>query len=187
MPSRHIQITLPPWAEALLEPVQHLPTDIDRMRFAVRLARENVERGTGGPFGAIVVERTTGTLVAGGVNSVLRLQNPTLHAEMIAIQMATQRVGSYTLGGTFGTHELVTSCEPCAMCLGAVLWSGVTRLVCGATREDATALDFEEGPVFDESWRYIEERGIEVVRQVLRPDARAVLQLYQRSGRIYNG
>nr|MBA3258060.1 nucleoside deaminase [Gemmatimonadales bacterium] len=79
-------------------------------------------------------------------------------------------------------------CEPCAMCLGATLWSGVRRLVCGATREDAAALGFDEGPVFPESYAYLESRGIEVIRSVLREDAAAVLDLYQRSGGpIYNG
>ncbi|HEX7024878.1 MAG TPA: hypothetical protein VF187_08680, partial [Gemmatimonadales bacterium] len=85
-------------------------------------------------------------------------------------------------------HELVTSCEPCAMCLGAILWSGVTRVVMGASRQDATALEFEEGPVFPESYRYLESRGIEIVREVLRAEARAVLELYrERGGTIYNG
>ena len=74
------------------------------------------------------------------------------------------------------------------MCLGAVLWSGVTRVICGAAREDAARLDFEEGPVFPESWQYLEGRGIEVVRGVLREEARGVLELYRkRGGEIYNG
>jgi tRNA(Arg) A34 adenosine deaminase TadA len=84
-------------------------------------------------------------------------------------------------------HELVTSCEPCAMCLGATLWSGVKRVVCGATRDDARRLQFEEGPVFPESWRYVETRGIAVVRNVLREEARAVMELYRtKRGAIYN-
>lgn len=68
------------------------------------------------------------------------------------------------------------------------LWSGVQRVVYGATREDASLLNFEEGPVFPESYRYLEDRGIEIVRRVLRDEARAVLELYRsNSGRIYNG
>ncbi len=74
------------------------------------------------------------------------------------------------------------------MCLGATLWSGVRRLVWGASREDATRLSFDEGPVFPESYKYLEERGIEIVRDVCREEARAVLELYRsRSGEIYNG
>jgi tRNA(Arg) A34 adenosine deaminase TadA len=85
-------------------------------------------------------------------------------------------------------HELFTSCEPCAMCLGATLWSGVKRVVYGAGREDASKLNFEEGPVFPESYQYLMDRGIEIVRNVLRPEAAAVLERYRaKSGKIYNG
>jgi tRNA(Arg) A34 adenosine deaminase TadA len=74
------------------------------------------------------------------------------------------------------------------MCLGATLWSGVRRLVFGATRDDAAKLAFDEGPVFPESYRYLEERGIEIVRGMLRDEAAAVLDRYRaRSGVIYNG
>ena len=165
-----------------------LPTADDRMRLAVRLSRANVERGTGGPFGALIVERDSGRLVAVGMNSVVRSNNCTLHGEMVAFMMAQQRLKSYTLAAPgMPAHELVTSCEPCAMCLGASLWSGVRRIVCGAAREDASRLDFEEGPVFPESYRYLEDRGIEIVRGVLQSDARAVLEEYRtRGGKIYN-
>jgi tRNA(Arg) A34 adenosine deaminase TadA len=74
------------------------------------------------------------------------------------------------------------------MCLGATLWSGVRRLVYGAGREDAARLRFDEGPVFPESYRYLEERGITIVRNVLRGEAVAVLDRYRaKSGTIYNG
>jgi tRNA(Arg) A34 adenosine deaminase TadA len=108
---------------------------------------------------------------------------------MVAIMIAQQRIGSFTLAVPLKpAHELVTSCEPCAMCLGAILWSGVKRVVCGAAREDATQLAFEEGPVFPESYRYLEDRGIAIVHGVLRAEARTVLELYRsRSGKIYNG
>jgi tRNA(Arg) A34 adenosine deaminase TadA len=123
------------------------------------------------------------------MNSVVRLNNCTLHGEMVAFMMAQQRLRSYTLKSpALPRHELYTSCEPCAMCLGTTLWSGVQRVVYGATREDATILNFEEGPVFPESYKYLEDRGIEIVRNVLRDEARAVLELYRsKSGRIYNG
>jgi len=103
--------------------------------------------------------------------------------------MAQQAVGSFTLNAAgLPAHELVTSCEPCAMCLGATLWSGVKRVVYGAGREDASRLSFEEGPVFPESYRYLEDRGIRIVRGVLSERARAVLERYRaRSGKIYNG
>ncbi len=182
-------IDLPPWVDTVAAWDRPYGDDDDRMGLAVALSRENVTRGSGGPFGAAVFERDTGRLVGVGVNSVLRLHNCTLHAEMVAFQIAQHRLGSFTLGAAdMPAHELVTSCEPCAMCLGAILWSGVKRVVAGAAREDATRLQFEEGPVFPESWRYLEERGIAVRRQVRRAEARAVLELYRaHSGQIYNG
>jgi len=74
------------------------------------------------------------------------------------------------------------------MCLGATLWSGVRRLVYGATRDDAALLNFDEGPVFPESYRSLEDRGIRIERSVLREEARGVLELYRaKSGKIYNG
>jgi len=184
-----LTIVPPAWLDEVVEWDAAYPTDADRMRLAVQLARENVLRGTGGPFGAAVYRMPEGTLVSAGVNSVTRLSNSVLHAEIVAIMMAQQRAGRFTLDAEDGpVHALVTSCEPCAMCLGATLWSGARRLVCGATREDAVALGFDEGPVFPESYAYLESRGIEVVRGVLREDAAAVLDLYRRSGGpIYNG
>ena len=123
------------------------------------------------------------------MNSVVRLNNSTLHGEMVAFMMAQRRVGSFTLNSpTLPRHELFTSCEPCAMCLGATLWSGVRRVVYGALREDASRLNFEEGPVFDASYTYLEDRGIRIDRGLLREEANAVLERYrQKSGTIYNG
>jgi tRNA(Arg) A34 adenosine deaminase TadA len=182
-------ITLPEWVASFVAAETVLTDRHSRMELAIGLARENVRRGTGGPFGAAIFERDSGRLVAVGVNSVVRLNNCTLHAEMMAFQLAQQRLGTFTLAAAgLPAHELVTSCEPCAMCLGGALWSGVRRVVCGASRDDASRLDFEEGPVFPESWRYLEARGIEVVREVRREEARAVLEEYRRhSGPIYNG
>jgi tRNA(Arg) A34 adenosine deaminase TadA len=183
-----VVVEYPDWVGDLVRWNEPLETDADRMRLAIRLARENVERGTGGPFGALIVERESGRLVAVGVNSVVRLNNCTLHGEMVAIMMAQQALRSYTLNAPgMPAHELVTSCDPCAMCLGGALWSGVRRIVCGAAREDASRLQFEEGPVFPQSYAYLEERGITITRNVLRAEARDVLERYRaRGGPIYN-
>lgn len=184
-----VRIEYPDWVSALLEPERSYPDDESRMRLAIHVARENVVRGTGGPFGAAIFERETARLVAVGMNSVVRLGNSTLHGEMVAFMMAQRVLGSFSLGAPgMPVHDLFTSCEPCAMCLGATLWSGVRRLVYGAGREDASRLNFDEGPVFPESYRYLEERGIEIVRDVLRDEAREVLELYRsHNGTIYNG
>ena len=184
-----VQIEYPDWIDAVVDWDRLYLSDEAKMRLAIAVSRENVLRETGGPFGAAIFQSDSGRLVAVGMNSVVRLSNCTLHGEMVAFMMAQQRVGSFTLGGPSGPrHELVTSCEPCAMCLGAALWSGVRRIVCGASREDAARLNFEEGPVFPESHRYLEDRGIEIVRGVLRGEARDVLELYRaRRGAVYNG
>ena len=183
-----IQIEYPDWVDEVVEWNRSYESDDDRMRLAISLARLNVERGTGGPFGAAVFESDSGRVISAGMNSVVRYNNCTLHGEMVAFMMAQQRLGSFSLKSNGVRHELFTSCEPCAMCLGTTLWSGVERLVCGAARDDASHLAFEEGPVFPESYTYLEERGIEIVHGVLRDDARAVLELYRtKSGKIYNG
>jgi tRNA(Arg) A34 adenosine deaminase TadA len=181
-----LAITLPPWLHTILASPTVCRTDEAKMRFAIELSRQNVLHGTGGPFGAAVFRLADNHLVAAGVNSVQRLHNSVLHAEMIALMLAEARLQSYSLRDP--AHELFTSCDTCAMCLGAVLWSGVRRLVCGAGRDDAARVGFDEGPVFPESYRFLEERGIVVVRGALGDEARAVLELYrQRGGLVYNG
>jgi tRNA(Arg) A34 adenosine deaminase TadA len=184
-----VHVEYPDWVQSVVDFDRRYENDADKMRVAIAVSRENVDRGTGGPFGAAIFERDSGALVAVGMNSVVRLNNSTLHGEMVAFMMAQQRVGSFTLAGAaMPVHELFTSCEPCAMCLGATLWSGVKRVVYGAGREDASRLNFEEGPVFPESYKYLEDRGLSIQRSVLRDEAKAVLELYRtRSGKIYNG
>jgi tRNA(Arg) A34 adenosine deaminase TadA len=183
-----VLISWPEWIHDTVTFGTRYHTDEDRMQLAIELARQNVVRGTGGPFGAAIFERSTGALLSVGVNSVVRLNNSTLHGEMVAIMMAQHRIGSYTLAGSpDASYELFSSCDPCAMCLGAVLWSGVKRMVTGADRDDAAALSFEEGPVFPQSYTYLEERGVTIQRSVLRREAAGVLELYRRQGgQIYN-
>ncbi len=189
MPQIAVHVEYPAWVDEMVDWDKTYRSDEEKMRVAIAASRENVERETGGPFGAAIFESDSGRLVAVGMNSVVRLNNCTLHGEMVAFMMAQQRLGSFTLAAPgMPVHELFTSCEPCAMCLGATLWSGVKRVVYGAGREDASRLNFEEGPVFPASYKYLEDRGITIVRDVLRADARMVLEQYRaRSGKIYNG
>ncbi len=184
-----VHIEYPDWVDSVIDFERAYTTDDERMRLAIAVSRENVERGTGGPFGAAIFESASGRLVAVGMNSVVRLHNSTLHGEMMAFMMAQQRLQTFTLNAVnLPAHDLYTSCEPCAMCLGGTLWSGVKRVVYGAAREDASMLNFEEGPVFPESYKYLEDRGLTIVRNILRDEARAVLELYRtKSGKIYNG
>jgi tRNA(Arg) A34 adenosine deaminase TadA len=184
--SQRIVLDIPDWLDNIAAQGIYR-SDEDRMRLVVALARKNVESRTGGPFGAAVFERSSGRLIAGGVNLVLPLRNSVLHAEMVAIMLAEGRLNCFSLGKESGAdHELVTSCEPCAMCLGGIHWSGVSRLVTGATKQDVEEIRFDEGPIFPESYRYLELRGLTITREILRDEARAVLRLYaSMNGEIY--
>lgn len=187
---KSIAISLPDWAHSLLHAGICAIGDEAQMRVAVDLAQRNVSEKTGGPFGAAVFEAASGRLVGIGVNSVERLRNSVIHAEVMALMFAEDETGSFTLqgGGNLPEHVLATSCEPCAMCLGAILWSGVRRVVCAASRDDALRIGFDEGPVFPESYEYMRKRGVAVVRNVLEDEARAIMQSYlERGGLVYNG
>lgn len=157
------------------------------MALAVELARRNVAERTGGPFGAAVFREVSGALVSVGVNRVVPLSNSALHAEVVALMLAEQRSGSFSLDIPADPLVLYTSCEPCAMCLGAIWWSGISRVVCGAARADASEIGFDEGPVFAESYAYLAERGIRIEHGVLRTEARRVLLDYAAiDGAVYN-
>ncbi len=182
-----IVLTLPRWLRALaLQEKRVFQSAESRMRFVIELARQNTEQRTGGPFGAAVFEAGTGRLVSVGVNLVEASNCSMAHAEMIAIALAQRAVGHYDLGFA-GVYELATSTEPCAMCLGAVPWSGLRRVVCAAHGEDAAAIGFDEGAKPADWVGELQKRGIEVRRDVLPDEARAVLQQYAKSGGlIYN-
>lgn len=184
-----LTVTLPNWVTGVLSRYQADDDPVPQMRLVIELAAENIGRESGGPFGAAVFEEGTGKLIGAGVNLVTSHSNSVLHAEIVAFMMAEGRLRSYSLAGCPGgsRHRLVTSCEPCAMCLGAVHWSGVERVVSAATREDALALGFDEGPVFSQSYQYLEDRGVKLERSVLREEAVAVLRRYRDlGGAIYN-
>ncbi|MBX6363379.1 MAG: nucleoside deaminase [Gemmatimonadetes bacterium] len=187
LPAVHIE--LPAWVEAHVDWDAAYATDEARVALAIGLARENVRRETGGPFGAAVFEQHSGRLVAVGVNLVVPRSNSVLHAETVALMLAERRLGTHTLAAPgLPAHDLACSCEPCAMCLGAALWAGVRRIVAGAAREDALRVGFEEGPVFPESYDYLAARGVQSVHGILREQGAAVLREYaRRGGPLYNG
>jgi tRNA(Arg) A34 adenosine deaminase TadA len=184
-----VVLGLPEWVEELIsDPDREYPTEEDRMRLAIELSRQNVERGTGGPFGAAVFDLSTDRLVAPGVNLVTATNLSAAHAEIVAIMIAQRVLGDFDLGGRGRPpYELVASTEPCAQCFGAVPWSGVRRLACGARDKDASEIGFDEGPKMADWVSSLERRGISVVRDVHRAEAAAVLQKYaERGGAIYN-
>jgi tRNA(Arg) A34 adenosine deaminase TadA len=190
MPFPQIAIRLPDWTEELLAGSKPVYATVeDRMRLVVDLSHLNSMRGDSGPFAAAVFEMESGTLLAPGVNLVVPARNCVLHAEIVAIMIAQQIVGRWDLGAEgMPPCELASSSEPCAMCLGAIPWSGVRRLVCGARDEDVRAIGFDEGLKPDNWLQGLEDRGIAVVQDVLRDEARTVLRKYAgQGGVIYNG
>lgn len=181
-------VALPAWTHRLLTPAaaQRFPRVEDRAQVALDLARGNVDAGTGGPFGAALFDLADGRLVAAGVNLVVPARTPIAHAEIVALALAGQAIGTYDVAAV-GRYELVASTEPCAMCLGAVPWSGVVSLVCCARDADAREIGFDEGHKPTDWVDDLRRRGVEVTLDVLRPQAREVLQRYATSGApIYN-
>ncbi|MDN5369538.1 MAG: hypothetical protein PWP74_846 [Shewanella sp.] len=186
-PATTVSIHLPEWINELVEWQRPLTSDQEKMALTLTLAQENVRRKTGGPFASIIVHRPSGLLLSVGVNQVVPQNNSTLHGEVLAIMFGEQRLQQFSLG-LAEEYELFTSCEPCAMCMGAVLWSGVKRLVCAATGDDARAIGFDEGPVFESSYDYLQNAGVQVQRQLLQAEGRAVLESYvANGGQLYNG
>lgn len=185
---QELRLSYPGWVQAL-DWERAYTSDDERMELAIRISRLNVEHGTGGPFGSAIFQADSGVLLSVGMNLVVLNHNSTLHGEMVAFQMAQAELGTHALSGDgLPVHELFTSCEPCAMCLGATLWSGVRRLVTAGTGDDARAIGFDEGPVFEASYDYLRARGIRIDRGLRRADAKAVLERYRaQGGPIYNG
>jgi tRNA(Arg) A34 adenosine deaminase TadA len=183
-------LDLPDWAvEELNGLPEYLPSLEERMRAVIRFSRLNFQRGTGGPFAAGIFERDTGRLVVIGVNRVVPFNCSSAHAEVMAISLAQKRLGVYDLGAAgLPAHQIVVNWRPCAMCLGAVLWSGVRSLVIagdGPELEEITG--FDEGPVHPQWIDELNERDIEVVNNVLRDEAIAAYREFAASeALVYN-
>jgi tRNA(Arg) A34 adenosine deaminase TadA len=185
-----IVLTLPDWVAGFLPPPDRLyASPEERMDLVLELARQNCRRKTGGPFAAAVFELDSGRLLSVGLNLVVDASCSVAHAELIALMLAQQRLHSFTLNApALPACDLVSSTEPCAMCLGALPWAGIRRLVCGARDEDARAIGFDEGDKPADWVRLLERRRITVLRDVRREEARRILQDYAANGgTIYNG
>lgn len=184
-----IQFSLPVWLTVFIQQRPFIIKDVrDRMGFVIEASRRNIQEKTGGPFAAALFEIGSGKLISLGVNLVTTQGLSIVHAEIVAIAVAQRKWGTYDLGKEGNArNELVTSTEPCAMCLGAIPWSGVHRVVTGAKGIDATRIGFDEGSKV-RNWRIaLAERHIEVIVNVKRFEACEVLNEYSRSGgRIYN-
>ena len=142
------------------------------MREALRLASEGIQQHHGGPFGAVVVIENA--IVGRGWNQVVLRNDPTAHAEMLAIRDACQRLGRFHLLGA----SLFTSCEPCPMCLSAAYWAHIDNIVFAAGTADVSALGFGDQRIKDALHDPHASSAI-AMRQILREESLAILQRWQ--------
>jgi len=146
-------------------------TDRELMAEAIRLAREKMEAGEGGPFGALIVR--DGAIIAQGWNQVTTGNDPTAHAEIVAIRSACATLRTFDLSG----YELFVNCEPCPMCLAAAYWAHLTRIVYGADHNDAAAIGFDDAFLYQELALNAADRKM-VTQQLMAREARQGLALW---------
>jgi tRNA(Arg) A34 adenosine deaminase TadA len=144
------------------------------MARAIQLSIENVRSGQGGPFGAVVAKE--GNLVAEGVNRVTLTNDPTAHAEVLAIRSACQKLGLRELKGC----ELYTSCEPCPMCLGAIYWAHLSRVYFGTVAADASKIGFDDSSIYQEMAQPYCQRRIPMI-QMMRDEALAAFRAWEEA------
>jgi len=142
------------------------------MARAIQLSLESVLSSQGGPFGAVVVK--DGRIIAEGVNSVTSKNDPTAHAEVVAIRAACTKLGAFALKGC----EIYTSCEPCPMCLGAIYWAHLSSIYFGNVAADASAIGFDDSFIYREFARPVAERSIPMI-PMMREQALAAFRAWQ--------
>jgi guanine deaminase len=147
---------------------------VEFMQEAIRLSVANVEEGQGGPFGAVVVK--DGKIIARGVNKVTAHNDPTAHAEVVAIREACKVLRSFQLDGC----EIYTSCEPCPMCLGAIYWARPDKLYYANSKEDAAAIQFDDKFIYEEIAKPVDQRNL-FTKQVLRDEAMQAFDAWAKS------
>ena len=143
------------------------------MRAAIRLSIQMMRRGRGGPFGAVVVKGNR--IVGRGCNQVTSTNDPTAHAEMVAIREACRRLKTFELDGC----DLYTSCEPCPMCLSAIYWARVRRVFYGNTRKDAAKIAFDDDFIYEQVALPIRRRKLPM-RELLREEALLAFQEWEK-------
>ncbi|HMQ50311.1 MAG TPA: nucleoside deaminase [Saprospiraceae bacterium] len=142
------------------------------MHIAIQLAIDSVQTGKGGPFGAIIVRN--GLILGKGQNRVLIDKDPTAHAEVVAIRDACRQLDHFQLEGC----TIYTSCEPCPMCLGAIYWARPERIVFGCTKEDASAIAFDDAFIYEELDKSLSDRQLPT-SQILREECLKAFRLWQ--------
>ena len=140
---------------------------------AIELSKQGMEGGKGGPFGCIVVQGDE--IVGEGTNEVTSSNDPTAHAEVVAIRQACEKLGTYQLNDC----EIYTSCEPCPMCLGAIYWARPKRVVYANTKEDAAEIEFDDDFIYNEINTKMEDRKIPFVHYP-HPKAKAVFDAWKK-------
>jgi tRNA(Arg) A34 adenosine deaminase TadA len=181
-----VTLLMPDWLNDVCQSYLPVTSPVDWMKFVIELSRLNVVNDTGGPFGAAVINVDTGELIAAGVNRVVPLNGSIWHGEMTAIAIAQAKLETFDLSSR-GNFAMVTSCSPCAMCFGAIPWSGVKVLVYGATKEDAERIGFNEGDKPRYWKKSLERRGVSVQGPLMQSEARDVLDDYHLQQKvIYN-
>ncbi|MEP7042097.1 MAG: nucleoside deaminase [Dokdonella sp.] len=180
------RITLPAWIDDEVARVHVYADDEARVDLAIRLARRNIDEGTGGPFGAAIFDGD-GHVVAAAVNRVLPQHCSAAHAEIVAFSIAQARLQRARLNEDGRAYVLATSAQPCSMCYGASFWAGIDGILIGARSEDVMELsEFDEGPLPSDWIGELAARGIGVRRDILRERARAVFVRYaELSGASY--
>ncbi|KRG71244.1 nucleoside deaminase [Pseudoxanthomonas dokdonensis] len=177
-----VHLTLPAWTHELVASDAVFASDEDKVGLAIELSRRNVEAASGGPFGAVVFGPQH-TVIALGVNRVMPHTCSLAHAENMAYMLAQQRLQTPRLNDLLAPITLATSSQPCCQCYGATIWAGIDRLLIGARAEDVMALtEFDEGPLPQDWIGELNKRGIEVVRDINRDAACAVLRIYGEGG-----
>ena len=114
------------------------------MELAKQNAEEGLKRGDGGPFGVVIVDKK-GNVISNGNNQVIKRNDPTAHAEIVAIREACEKLNTYDLSD----YILYSSCEPCPMCLSAIIWSNIKEVYYGCTKEDAGEIGFRDDMIYD--------------------------------------
>lgn len=145
------------------------------MRMAIKLSEQNLKGVAGGPFGAVIVK--DGKVVASSANKVIQQNDPTAHAEVSAIRLACQQLGTYDLADCV----IYTSCEPCPMCLGAIYWAHIGTIYYGNTKVDAAEIGFDDHFIYKELELPMNRRKLQII-PLLRDEAITVFKLWADSG-----
>ena len=185
-----IELYLPEWIPDFLkdQPDFFLSTE-ERMKLVLGLTDRQIVEGTGGPFGAAVFELESGRLISVGVNRVVVTGCSTAHAEVVALSLAQKAVGTHDLGAEgLPEFQIVVNAQMCAMCLGAVIWSGVREVCYAASSQEVEQITgFDEGPLPSNIESVLRQRGVRLREGIMVEESKRLLEKYViTGGLVYN-